>query len=205
MPKIGRVMAYAFAALLVIGVIAAIAGGGGGGDSDSAADTPPPAATPAPEPAAEPEPAPPPEPVDTGRMSDGEWESTSTDVLEVNREIGEYGQKVSTQCAAMLGAAQIAEAIDCIDDAYDGVEGSISQVVFRLDDLRDDVGKRCRRALNLSYAIANRDLFQAMQASKRSLDSLDPTIMQAVIPNVAKQRKRWEKASGDMLVLCAPE
>lgn len=202
MPKIGRLMAYALAGLLVIGIIAAIAGGGGG-DSDSAADTPPPAATPATEPAAEPEPPPP--PVDTGRMSEGEWELTRDDVLELNREVGEYGDQVSTQCAAMLGVAQVAEALDCIDDAYDGVEDGIGQVVYRLDDLRDDVGRRCLRALNLSYAIANTDLYQAMQASKRSLDSLDPTIMQAVIPNVTKQRKRWEKAGGDMLVLCSPE
>lgn len=204
-----KTVAIVGAFVVVVIIIGAIAGGGGEDDQVAVQPTPDPVETPATEPTPDPDPppdpAPAPEPADTGRMSQGEWEEARAAIFDVNGELRDYTEKVAGECGLIVGAGQVAEALDCIDDAYDGVEGSMGLTYSRLDDLRDDVGAQCLRSLTRARNVVDRPLYRAAQASKRALDSLDSGAITATVRNLTRQRAVWADASGDALEFCAPE
>lgn len=137
-------------------------------------------------------------------MSDGEWDLAKTAVFGVNGEVIDYGNKIASRCAVLLGAQEVSDALSCIDDAYDGVEGRVLVSVDQLDDLKSDVGKKCLKALTYAYNVLNEDLFQALSVSKEALNSLEPVVITPSLSTLRRQRLRWDDASGDMLQLCAP-
>gem|GEM_PF-4010188 len=185
---------------VLIGIIGAIAGSGDdetAGGSTSTAAAP---AAPAPQ-----EPQELPEPVDTGRMSEGEWSETSRWVDEMNGEIDAYVERVSTRCAVLIGGGEVAATLECLDEAYEGVEDTAGATTSVLDDNRDDVGGQCLVSLNRARAQLNRPLFQALGAHKRSAETLDGDVLEIANTELAAQNRRWRTLSQRMLSQCRPQ
>jgi hypothetical protein len=193
---------------IVLGIIGALAGGGDD-DGDQAGNEPrreqPAGSTTTerqPAPAAE---KPAADDGDTGRMSQTEWEQARDAIFDVNGELRDYRQQVSERCSLMVQAMQVAEALDCIDDAYSGVEDKMALAYADLDDLQGDVAKKCLRAVEIATNVVNTPLFQAAAASHRELASLDGDRITAGLAELNTQSARWGTASGNVLQLCAPE
>jgi hypothetical protein len=141
---------------------------------------------------------------DTGRMSEGEFDSAKNTVGDLNHEVDDYANKVSERCALILQGAQVAEGLDCINSAYDGVEGQTALTESTLSDLKGDTAKKCRKAVAIAANLVNRPLYQALSASKEALSSLDAGLIAAGIKQLVRERSRWDSASAKMLVLCSP-
>jgi len=187
------------AGILIVIAIIASAAGGGGDDEPAAAETPAqeqPAAKATPDSASD---------GDTGRMSQGEWEQARDAVFDVNGEIQDYRDQVSGRCATIIRGLEVSAALECIDDAYSGVEDKVGFAVFTLNELKDDVAKQCLRAVNRTYRLGNEDLYQALQASKRALETLESSQIEPAIARLNNADRRWSDAQGDMLQLCSPE
>jgi hypothetical protein len=123
--------------------------------ADNTAAQEPPAATTAtpaedtepPPPPAEDEPTPPPpEDVDTGRMSEGEYEQFSSQVADVDAEMAEYGEGLG-KCGVLIQAVELAEASQCVDEADNGVGDAMLTAYSTAEGLEGDVGKACLKNL----------------------------------------------------------
>lgn len=206
------------AALVVIIIIATVLGGGGNDDQEQLEDaaaaptgvttstaSTPAAATSTPAPKAKPRPKPKPKPVDTGRMSDGEFERAITVIADVQKELGEYRQQISNQCSLMFQAGQVAEGFDCVNDAYKGVEDEIVYAYSTMDDLTGQTGKACQRVTRVIATTLNRPLYQSAKASKAALDAVDASLIAASSKALITQEKRLDTYSIKMLGTCAPK
>lgn len=171
----------------------------GGSSSDQEAATPTTAVTST---ATVPDPAP--QPVDTGRMSQGEWESARRSIFDVNGEIKDFRDKLSGRCSALFTAGDIAAALECTDDAYDGIEGAFLLAGDELRGLQDDTGKRCRRSLRIAARLVDGPLYQSVLGTKDSFNTLDSATVLAAVRRMNSQQSRWGNASGNVLQLCAP-
>jgi hypothetical protein len=194
-------------ATVVLGVIAVAAISGAavgwvmGGDSangpatsSEAATTNPVLITPAERPAP---------PAGSGRLRVREWESATSAIVGVNREVDHYTEELASRCSELLQAVEVAQALACFDDAYAGVEDRVVASVDQLDALRADAGPRCAKALGYAYTVLNGSLFRALRSSRQALDSVDSP---AITPSAALrlQSHRWDHASTAMRQLCAP-
>jgi hypothetical protein len=133
------IAAAVVAALILLGAL--LPSEGTKDETASPAPPPPPA-----QPAEPPPPAPPAAEVDTGRMSDGEFELFSQSVAEVDDELGQFGEMLP-KCAVFIRALQLSDASDCLDEAYSGVEEDMLGAYAIADDTEGDVAKTCRRRL----------------------------------------------------------
>jgi hypothetical protein len=173
-------------------------GGSGLLDSAGAAAQPTTAAAPAPAP------EPTPEDVDTGRMSDGEFELSSRAVDQANEEILAYGDALGGECAALFSALEAAAAIKCVKDGYDGVEGDLAGVVAQMESVRGDVAKQCRRSVDRLYKVANIPLFRALRESRDAFVSINPTAARRASSKLTSEISRWTLLVREFRVECAP-
>jgi hypothetical protein len=195
--KIVLGVAAVFVVLSIIGALA-----GGGGDEDEQASDEPTREQPSEQGRPDESDA---ENADTGRMSQTEWERARDAIFEVNGELRDYREQVGERCALMVQAMQVAEALECIDDAYSGVEDKMALAYSDLEDLQGDVAKKCLRAVEIATNVVNTPLFQAAAASHQDLASLDGDRITAGLEELNTQSRRWGNASGNVLQLCAPE
>jgi hypothetical protein len=86
------------------------------------------------------------EPVDTGRMSQGEFDTFSGRLDAIDAEVFEYGQGLQ-KCSVLLQALELAEASDCIGEAYEGVGDDMLLAYSSAEGLEGDVAKRCLTSL----------------------------------------------------------
>jgi hypothetical protein len=179
---------WALVALLVVALAAGCDSESGNGGDDGNGD----------EPAAA-------ESSDTGRMSETEYDTASMAVSQLDGEITDYRTKIGDRCSVLIGGFETAAALECIDEAYDGVETQASLTFSDLDGMREDVLKRCSKALNRAVQIVNEPLFQALSASKAAFDTLEPAAVRPAIRELNQQDRRWSQASQNMLTLCSPE
>lgn len=141
---------------------------------------------------------------DTGRMSDGEFELSTAALDEANEEILAYGEALGGECAALFGAFEAAAAIKCVKDGYDGVEGDLAGVVAQMDDVRDDVAKQCRAAVNRVYRVANVPLFRALRSSRDAFVSIDAAEARRWAARLRGEIARWNRVSLELRVACDP-
>lgn len=142
---------------------------------------------------------------DSGRMDDGEYGLVSSAVEDLDGEISDYRSRVTERCVALVRNFEAAAAQDCIDEAYDGVEGSAGNAYATLDDLRSDTGGACRKALSRATALVNTPLYRALEASHRGLVSLDGDAITAVAGALNREDNRWNAAAARMLDRCSPQ
>lgn len=174
--------ALALVSLTACGSSSSSSGGGGGDDAPAKAAT-----------------------GDTGRMSEGEWQTASDAVQGLNHEIADYRNKVADRCRLLLEGGEIKDTLDCLGEAFDGVEGQAGLTFQTLDDMKGDVAKKCRTSVVRAAQLVDGPLYQALVESKRALDSLDNSEINPAIKDLNRQDARWSNASGDMLVLCSPQ
>lgn len=141
---------------------------------------------------------------DTGRMSEGEFSMASTLVEDLDGEISDYREKTSSRCAVLVSALEVAEALECVDDAYSGVEDSFGATAYGLGELEADVAKKCLKALRIAGNLADRPFYNAARTSKAALDSLDGTAIGGAVKTLDRQQRAWDSASSKMLILCRP-
>jgi hypothetical protein len=87
-------------------------------------------------------------PPDTGRMSDGEYANFSRVLSEVDSELSDYGDGLA-KCSVLFEALQLADASDCIGEAYAGVGDQMLVAYSTAEDLQGDVATACLKALKL--------------------------------------------------------
>lgn len=141
---------------------------------------------------------------DTGRMSEGEFSLASSLVEDLDGEISDYREKTSSRCAVLVSALEVAEALECLDDAYSGVEDSFGATAYGLSEMEGDVAKKCLKALRIAGNLADRPFYNAARASKAALDSLEGGLIEVAVKSLDAQQKRWDSASSKMLTLCRP-
>lgn len=88
------------------------------------------------------------QPVDTGRMSETEYENLARVLSEVDSELAEYGEGLG-KCSVLLQALELADASECIGDAYKGVGNQMLVAYSTVEDLEGDTAKGCLKALKL--------------------------------------------------------
>lgn len=142
---------------------------------------------------------------DTGRMSQGEWETARDAVNDINGEMRDYTDTVGGRCATILSAGEASEGLKCLDDAFEGVEGSAGLTTEKLRGLIDDTARTCRKRVRRAANRLNRPLFQALGVSRKAFDTGDAEVVALALEELLKQRRLWGDASGDMLQACAPE
>lgn len=148
--------------------------------------------------------APPAEPVDPGRMSQGGWESVRALIADANGELRDYRTQVDERCVALLRAREVGSTVDCVTEAFDGVEDQLRETQFEMSRLRRQTGGRCRKALGTAEAIANGGLFQAARGSRAAFDSRDAAVVSNALARLDGQSERWRTASANVLRRCAP-
>lgn len=143
--------------------------------------------------------------IDTGRMSEGEFESATDALAEIDRELTEYAEMLSERCSLMIGAGEVSETLDCIDEAFEGVEKHIEIGYSTFDSLRSDVAKACLRNVTKMRNLLNIPLYRAAINSKEAMSSLDTARMSSTTQAFAKQRTTFSKQSIRLLAACAPK
>ena len=202
-PKWAQISAWSVAVIVVLIVIAAAAGAAEEEKATVAAKTiTQRTATTA---AATPEPAPEsPDESDTGRMSDGEFELASSAIDQATDEILAYGEALGGECAALFSALEAAAAIECVKEGYDGVEGDLAGVVAQIEDVRGDVAKQCRAAVERVYKVANVPLFRALRASRDAFVTIDGEGARRTSARLKGEIERWTRVVLDFRVECSP-
>lgn len=198
-----RWVVYGFAALMCIGFISMLSGGD---DGEPTAGGVAPEFTQPEEgftPPAEPEPVA--EPVDTGRMSQGEWEEFRDSVMRTRGEFNDGTRRLAGECVAILSAGQIAEGLDCARDSMDGLDVDLTRVVLTAERLQDDVARTCRTSVDRVVRVGEGRMLEAVLVMQRSVDTGDVGVMELAAREFASARVKWDDATGDTLVLCAPE
>jgi hypothetical protein len=149
------------------------------------------------------EPAPAPsESSDTGRMSEGEYETFSTAQAEVIDEALQFGEEVQ-KCAVIGLAGQIAEFSDCMDEAYSGFSEDADYALFIAQDTLDDVAKRCRVRLT-NYLAALDNLSEKVAALHRAGSLLQADEITATSNALPGAADRYAKVSVNVLSACSP-
>lgn len=143
------------------------------------------------------------EPPDTGRMSDGEWDMAKGYVDRVNEEISQYGEG-GPRCVTIYVAGQMAEALDCVDKAYGGLEEGFGYASSSLDGMKGDVGKVCRKSLVKAQTFLDGPLYRAFGGIKTAWDTGDLSIVTVASREAVKRQRTWNTLSQRMIVDCAP-
>lgn len=201
-PRWAQIGAWVGVSLVALIIIGAIAGDPEADQASSSTPSSPPAVTTTP---LTPAPAPPPEDVDTGRMSEGEYNLSTQAVAEANEEIEAYAEGIGGECAALFGAFEAAAAIECVKEAYDGVEGDLSFVVFQMNEVRGDVAKQCRAAVDRVRKVADVPLYRALKRSRDAFVSIDADAARSSIGPMRREIARWQTVTLQMAVECNPE
>lgn len=150
---------------------------------------------------AKPKPKPKPKP-SPGALSEWDYEQGVEAIADVTTEISDYGQKVGAQCSRMYAVGQVSEGIDCVNDAYDGVESKIEYAAYKLDDLSKSTTGKCKRITSALADTLNRPLYQAAKNSKEALDNFDGPRIEPTTKALTAQIKRLNTYSVKMIATC---
>lgn len=203
-PAAGKIAAT----LVIVGVsIAAAASGGGGGGSNKSA-TPPASSTPStttPSTAASSEPSssPPPPSTDTGRMSQGEFDSLTTPMQDLASEESDFGTQISSKCRVLMTALELADASTCIHDAWSGTYDKGLAVYSTIDDLKGDVGDGCKTTL-LAYQDALDRFISTQDRAAKAGENLQFARFTALAKGTVRLSKRYTRLQTKVLLECAP-
>lgn len=142
------------------------------------------------------------EPPDTGRMSEGEYALFSSQLAEVDDELFEYGEKLQ-KCGVLMQALQLADASECVTDAFSGVESDMLGAYTTAEGYEGDVAKACLKALKLYKE--RLDIYYGWQTqTKKAGENLqfdEFTTLASLAPTMSK---RYRQARDWALRDCAP-
>jgi hypothetical protein len=139
---------------------------------------------------------------DTGRMSEGEYDSFNLFLTEVDEEIDQFANGIQ-RCGLLFQALELAAALECMDEAYSGFEEKVSFANVTVDDLRNDVAKDCLEALNVYQDRLNR--FAAFVDNLyQSATNLQPKKFTRLSNRAERQTLRYVAAKGLALISCEP-
>ncbi len=170
-----------------------------------AATTTAPAKTTAP-PAAKPKPAKtaaPAEPVDTGRMSDTEFDQLMGAHQELVDESLEYSNDIQA-CSVIGQTGDLVGFRDCVDDAYSGFDEDVGFAVYTADDLVDDTAKQCQGALR-SYAKITRAYQATVALTYDVANRLAFDEFEAAFGALGPASRQYGKFSTNALTACQPK
>jgi len=126
-------------------------------------------------------------------------------VAEANAEIEAYAEGIGGECAALFGAFEAAAAIECVKESYDGVEDDLSFVVFQMNEVRGDVAKKCRAAVERVRKVADVPLYRALKRSRDAFVSIDADAARSAIGPMRREIARWQTVTLQMALECNPE
>ena len=142
------------------------------------------------------------EEVDTGRMSDGEYESFSRRLAEAIDESLQYSDGVQT-CSVLGVNLELAAYIACMDDSYSGFEEDAQTAYAVGDSLRSDVAKKCEKALNSYLKVLDR-YATTVEAGYEAATALQFDRIETEFKKPPKAAKRYTKFHLNALGACAP-
>ena len=146
--------------------------------------------------------APEPEPEDTGRMSEGEYDTFVSVDDELIRE-GEQWSGELQACTRIGQTGDLAGFRDCVEEAWDGFEGAALVAHGNADDTLDDVGKKCLRALRRYRGAVNR-MYAVNETAHQVARSLDLSLFRAAFRPLPRTAKRYTAASRQVRDVCEP-
>lgn len=139
---------------------------------------------------------------DTGRMSEGEYAQLTDALDQYDSELVEFGDGVG-KCGRIAEAGQLAEASDCIEEAYDGVEGQASLSLDTMDQLRGDVARRCRGALLRARRALNAQ-FAATATAAKFAEDLEFDVVVANQRTVERRGRAYRRSKVQVRRVCRP-
>lgn len=139
---------------------------------------------------------------DTGRMSDGEYETFQRSLAEIDAEMVEYGEKLG-KCSVLLQALELADASECIGDAYSGTGNSLLAAYATTEDLEPDVSKQCLKALKL-YKRRLDVFYGYMQTTVEAGENLQFDEFTVLAKQSGARTKRYRQARDWVLTDCEP-
>jgi hypothetical protein len=139
---------------------------------------------------------------DTGRMSEREFEEFSGALTEVDQEVQQFATTMQ-KCGVLFQALQLADASDCVDEAYSGFEDKVSFASFTVDDLNDDVAKECLQTMSAYGTRLNR--FGNYVANLHEAGAnLQAEKFLRIAKRAKKETRRYAAARDLALIACAP-
>lgn len=142
-------------------------------------------------------------PEDTGRMSQGEFDRYMMWVRDVRKEQGQLAD-ASPKCGVLIQAMELAEASECLDDAFDGLDVSMQVLSDTLAGLEDDVAKKCLVAVR-QMKQATDGYANATTAAQQAGKNLQFDEFIAIADDAANQSTRFDARHNAMLAECQPE
>jgi len=202
----GRSTRFQAISWIVVAVLGLAAIGATGSDDSSGATTvatTKPASSPAPSTDPANGDATPSQPVDTGRMSDGEYDQFTGAVQDLGDEESDFGSQLGSKCRVEMTAMQFADASDCIHEAWSGTYDKGLIVYSTIDALKDDVGKGCRSSL-LAYQHALDRFVSSQDAAVKAGENLQFGRFAALVKATTPLAKAYKRTNLRVLVECAP-
>jgi hypothetical protein len=203
-PRWGQWTIVIVVGLLIIGGIAGDDSGEKSRDDNSAeparVEDKPEKKTPAETPASETKRA---EPADTGRMTSSELAEATDAIDGFSKEIGQYTDRVSTRCATIASAGQLAEASDCVSDAYDGIEDQAGVSFTLLDGLKDDIAKGCFKNVRRQLRALD-GLYASVQVAKKVSQDLQGDLIKEAVKRLDRSQRIYDRVKIDVAASCVP-
>lgn len=140
---------------------------------------------------------------DTGRMSKGEFDRYMDDWQAVRDEQQQLADG-SSKCSVLLQAVQLADASECIDDAFDGLDTRLIMLYQELEDVKSDVAKKCLVAVNQMHAAVS-DYGDAALAARDTGKNLQFETFTVALTELTNQQTRLQARHGGMLEWCMPD
>ena len=108
------------------------------------------------------------------------------------------------QTCGVLGAnLELAAFIECMDESYSGFREDPKFAYFIGDDLRDDVAKKCEKALN-SYLKVLDSCAATVETGHEAATSLEIDTIEAEFKLLPKAAKQYSKFHLNALAACEP-
>jgi len=142
------------------------------------------------------------EPVDTGKMSEGEFETFSDRLDAIDAEVFEYGQELQ-KCSVLLQALELAEASECVGEAYEGVGDDMVLAYSMAEDLEGDVGKRCLKTLR-AYKQRLDVYYGWHERTQDAGENLQFDEFNTLAGQIGAQNRAYSRARVRVLRDCAP-
>jgi hypothetical protein len=103
----------------------------------------------------------------------------------------------------LLQAGELAEASDCIKEAYDGVEDDMIGAYATAEDLEGDVGKGCLKAVR--FYKTRLDVFYGwMKQTAAAGENLQFEEFNALAGMSGRQTRRYRRGREAALAACSP-
>ena len=138
-PKWAQIVSWIVVAFVALGIIGSATGGS---DQSSSPSTSTPTSTSAPTGVSSAPTSTASQPVDTGRMSDGEYQQFTDAVDGVQSETNQFATGAH-KCGVIASTGDLAAFSSCMDDAYSGFNDKAVFASSQVQDLEGNVAKQC--------------------------------------------------------------